>query len=67
MNKLERLKKSVVDTKAAFDVAAYATHDAVWGAAFAWDDACDAEDAADAAWVKAKQELAKYLKEQDNE
>ena len=47
--KLERLEKSAVDTKAAFD-AAYAAEAAAWDA-----------------WVKAKQELEDYPKEQDNE
>ncbi len=65
MSKLEQLENDVVDTKADFDVAAYARADAAWGAADAWDDAEDAEDAAWVAWVKAKQELFKYLKEQD--
>ncbi len=66
MAKLEQLEKDVVDTKAAFDVAAYARADAAWGAADAWDAAEDAEDAAWVALVKAKRDLFKYLKEQDN-
>ena len=60
LTKLETLQKAVVDIEAAF-VAAF---DA---AADSWDD--DAEVAAYAAydaWVKAKLELANYLKEQDN-
>ena len=46
--KLERLEKSVVDTKLDY-AAAYK----------AWEDAWDAYDA----WVKAKKELEDYLKE----
>ena len=67
LSKRERLEKAVADTKAAFDVAAYAASDAVWGTADVWDDACDAEDAAYAALVKAKRELNEYLKEQDDD
>ena len=59
----ERLKKKVADTKAAFVVAAYAASDAVWGTTDVWDVGCDAEDAAYAALVKARRELADYLKE----
>ena len=65
LTKLEQLQKAVVDTEAAYNAAANAASDAVWGTADAWDDACDAEDAAYAALVKARRELAKYLKEQD--
>ena len=65
MNELERLEKKVVDTKAAFYVAAYAASDAVWGTV--WGTACDAEDAAWDALVKAKLELANYLQEKDND
>ena len=64
LTKREQLEKNVVDTKAAFDVAVDATDDA-WGDDAAWDAAEDAEAAAWDAWVKAKQELAEYLKEQD--
>ena len=60
MNKKEQLEKAVVDADAAWD-------DAAWDAADAWDYTADAEDAAWDAWVKAKQELEDYLKEQDNE
>ena len=63
MNELERLEKKVADTKDAYDVAAYAASDAVWGTV--WGTACDAEDAAWDALVKASRELADYLKEQD--
>ena len=52
MSKLERLEKAVVDTAVDYE-AAYK----------AWEDAWDTY----AAWVKAKRELANYLKEQDNE
>ena len=50
MTKLERLKKDIVDTEVAYE-AAYA----------AWEDAWDNYDAR----LKAKLELAEYLKEQD--
>ena len=60
MTKQERLEKNVVDTKAAYDVAFAAAVDA-WGAADA------TEDAAWDALVKAKLELAEYLKEQDDD
>ena len=60
MSELKRLEKNVVDTKAA-----YAAGDAAWEFADAWDAADDAAyDAAAAAYRKAKQELFKYLKEQ---
>ena len=76
MSKLERLKKAVVDTSASSDAASYdtaASFDAAFEAAYdaedsAFDAAWDAEDVA--AWdagVKAKLELARYLKEQDND
>ena len=52
LTKLETLEKAVVDTKAAYDAAAYADF-------AAWDDAVDA-------WFKAKRELSNYLTEQDN-
>ena len=64
LTELERLKKSVVDTKDACDDAHAAT-DAAWGAADAWD--ADAAAAAWAAYRKALQELEEYLKEQDND
>ena len=64
MSKLEQLEKNVVGTKAAFDVAAYARADAAWGAADAWDAA---EEAAWVALVKARLELNRYLKEQDDD
>ena len=66
MSKLEQLEKNVVDTEAAFEAAVDA-NDAAWGAADAWDYAADAEDAAWDAWVKAKLELANYLKEHGDE
>ena len=61
LTKLETLQKAVVDIEAAF-VAAF---DA---AADSWDDDYTevAAYAAYDAWVKAKLELANYLKEQDN-
>ena len=65
LTELEQLERAVLDTKAAFDVAVDA-NDAAWGTADAWDYAADAEDVAWDAWVKAKQELRNYLKEQDN-
>ena len=59
LNKQNQLEKAVVDTKAAFDVA----YDA-------WDTAGDyTEEAEEAAWValvKAKLDLLKYLKEQQD-
>ena len=64
MTKLEQLEKKVVDTKDAYE-AAFDAANAAWGADAAWDAAEDAEDAAADAWVKAKLELAEYLKEQD--
>tara|TARA_B110000503_G_scaffold133428_1_gene210894 strand:- start:2312 stop:2731 length:420 start_codon:yes stop_codon:yes gene_type:complete len=80
--KLEQLEKRVADTKAACN-AADAAYDAAYyayGAAYdAWDAyaadaAYDAFSVADAAWDaaydawdKAKDELAEYLKEQDND
>ena len=57
MTELERLKKKVADTKAAY-VAAYAA----W-VAFDVDNAWVAADA----WKQAKLELNEYLKEQDND
>ena len=62
LTKLKQLRKNVADTQAAFAAAwddAWHT-DAVWDAADAVYD-----DAAYAALVKARRELAKYLKEQD--
>ena len=67
LTKLETLQKAVVDTKAAFVVTAYAASDAVWVTADVWNDAYGDDPDAYAALVKAKLELAKYLKEQDNE
>jgi len=79
MNKKEQLEKAVVDTKAACDAADAALDDAfasavadatdavvdpAWEAVFAVVDA--AWDAAFDAWDKARDELAEYLKEQDN-
>ena len=73
--KLEQLRKNVADTKAAFDAAyayAYAAKDAAdvdWNDIDAWDAAKDAADAAFdayAVWVKARDELAEYLKEQQD-
>ena len=61
LTKLETLEKAVVDTKAAFEAAAYDYYD--YDAADAWDDA---EDAVPAAWTdyrKALQELEDYLEE----
>ena len=57
MSKREQLEKNVVDTKAAYADAWAAADDA-------WDDI---EIAAFDAWVKAKRELASYLKEQDDD
>ena len=51
---LEKLEKKVVDAENAWDA---------WDAA----DAADAEDAAWVALVKAKRDLFKYLKEQDDD
>lgn len=61
--KLERLQKAVVDTRAAYDDAddAYAAADTAYDAAYA------DYTAAYAAWSKAKRELNNYLKEQDDE
>ena len=61
LTKLETLKKAVVDTKAAYvdawAAAAYAAYDVAF-----IDEGIAARDA----WDKAKLELARYLKEQDN-
>ena len=59
LTKLERLKQAVVDIEAAWD-AYYPAWDADYAA---WDADADAFDA----WVKAKRELASYLKEQDDD
>ena len=67
LTKLERLKKAVVDTEAAYEAAFDAANDA---ANAAWDAAWDAADAWEAAtyaaWSKAKLALAEYLKEQQD-
>ena len=56
LTKLETLEKAVVDTAAA--------HDAAWTAnRKAWENAY----AANANFVRAKEKLAAYLKEQDDE
>ena len=65
LTKLETLQKAVVDTAAAHDAAYKAWEDA-------WDtDDADAYDvtayAANANYVRAKEKLAAYLKEPDNE
>ena len=71
MSKRVQLEKNIVDTAA--DYRRYKADADLWNAAGADDDfiesaaAYDAVFAAYDAWTKAKLELARYLKEQDDD